>query len=211
MYTKEIGICIIGLGSRGLTVLERILGYAVEYKSVTVNIYTVDPLEPGVGVHFTDQPDYLLLNSVCDQLTIFPDESMIQEQPFMSGPNLYEWVHQEGYMIAEDGYTLNKNTGREVCKNDFLPRRILGEYLHWAYKMFVTNMPNNVVYQHYKCEALDICKVDDTRERVELTNGEIIIVDGVYLTTGHTENKHNESPSWLIIKNEPTPINEIVF
>jgi len=57
-------IAIIGLGSWGLSFLERIVtGSRSQWGPVRVHI--VEPGMPGSGVYAVDQPDYLILNTPC--------------------------------------------------------------------------------------------------------------------------------------------------
>ncbi|QDO82681.1 FAD/NAD(P)-binding protein [Shewanella psychropiezotolerans] len=69
--------CIIGLGPRGLSVLHRILCHAKSSPNINISIAIFEPNEPGVGVHSTEQPDYLLLNTVAGQLSMFPQENTL--------------------------------------------------------------------------------------------------------------------------------------
>lgn len=189
-----IEICIAGAGSRGLAVIERILGKARLYlsHSVSFHVHIVDPGIPGIGIHATDQPDYLLLNTVSSQLSVFPDETSIQEKPYYQGPNLYEWARSNGYKVQDDGFSISKNTGREIRPDDFLPRRLLGEYLIWSYEKITSDLPPNVSLIHHRSRVVDIKKTPSNQELVELENGVHIQVDGVFLTTGHTGNVEPE-------------------
>jgi hypothetical protein len=61
-------IAVIGLGSWGLSFLERIVtGSRSQWGPVRVHV--VEPGTPGSGVYAVDQPDYLILNTPCGRTT----------------------------------------------------------------------------------------------------------------------------------------------
>ena len=64
-------IAIIGLGSWGLSFLERIVtGSRSQWGPVRVHV--VEPGTPGSGVYAVNQPDYLILNTPCGQVSLYP-------------------------------------------------------------------------------------------------------------------------------------------
>src|SRR6266478_2789923 len=118
-------VAIIGLGSRGLGVLERIAALAGPDE---ITIEVIDPSCTGAGVHDVSQPDYLLLNTTCGQVSMYPDQVSVGAETAAKGPSLYEWAASRGLRLAADGFTVGA-AGRELRPTDFLPRRLLGEYL----------------------------------------------------------------------------------
>src|SRR6185503_15061837 len=70
-------ICIIGFGPSGLCIFERIVAYAKAelLPPGQYQVHIVDPNEHGTGVHSVSQPDYLTLNTICGQLTMYADAS----------------------------------------------------------------------------------------------------------------------------------------
>src|SRR5215216_235063 len=125
-------MAIIGLGPRGLGVLERVVTLAKRAgpELGELRVEVIDPRCDGAGAHDTAQPDYLLLNTTCSQVSTFPDECTVGAEVDQPGPSLYEWVTARGYRLSDDGYTVGP-TGRRIRPTDFLPRRVLGEYLGW--------------------------------------------------------------------------------
>ena len=64
-------IAVVGLGSWGLSFLERIVtGSRSQWGPVRVHV--IEPGTPGSGVYATDQPDYLILNTPCGQVSLYP-------------------------------------------------------------------------------------------------------------------------------------------
>ncbi|MCP3717391.1 FAD/NAD(P)-binding protein [Paraburkholderia sp. CNPSo 3281] len=68
--TSSIGI--VGVGPRGLGLLERLHAHCLSGSLPDdLVIHLVDPVCEGVGVHLADQPDYLPVNTVAGQITVF--------------------------------------------------------------------------------------------------------------------------------------------
>ena len=111
-------VAIIGLGSRGLSVLERILALAGQ-SGEQLRIDLVDPVGDGAGLHAMDQPDYLLLNTICSQVTMFPSPATVGDTVWLTGPSLYEWAVERELRIAADGFTVGTG-GRPIRPWDFL-------------------------------------------------------------------------------------------
>ncbi len=187
MEKKEI--CIIGLGPKGLTVLERLISHAKkEDYSGKMVINLIEPGIIGLGIYNLKQPDFWLLNTVCSQITMFPDNTTVNS-PFIKGPSLYEWVNKEGYKISNDGFSISKTEGRNIERDDFLPRRLLGEYLRFFFEKITKDLPQNIILNEYNVAAIDIKNIGNNKEMVILENNSYLIVDGVILTTGHTTNQ----------------------
>ncbi|ULR50906.1 FAD/NAD(P)-binding protein [Streptomyces deccanensis] len=178
---------IVGLGSRGIGVLERLVTHAAspERAGRRLVVEVVDPDGSGVGIHAVDQPDHLLLNTVCAQVSLFPEEATVGAAVGDRGPNLYEWVTARGLKVADDGHTLGAE-GRPVRPDDFLPRRVLGEYLRWFLRRLLDRVPGNVEIRFHRATATSLSTGPDDSRLITLDTGETLRVDTVFLTTGHT-------------------------
>jgi uncharacterized NAD(P)/FAD-binding protein YdhS len=185
-----VSVAVIGLGSRGLGVLERIVTLA----SLTgpgigqVDVHLVDPLCDGAGVHDVTQPDYLLLNTTASQVSLFPDACTVGEAVPAPGPSLFDWVTERGLRVAGDGFTVG-TTGRPVRETDFLPRRVLGEYLGWFLEQLRSRAPRHVRLHTHVTEAVDLTDGAGDTRLVTLADGGTVQVDHVFLTTGYTANE----------------------
>ena len=69
-------IAIVGLGPWGVCALERVVTTARQElrPGVDVVVHVIEPGTPGSGVYDVNQPDYLLLNNPCGELSLFPFE-----------------------------------------------------------------------------------------------------------------------------------------
>ncbi|WP_189984164.1 FAD/NAD(P)-binding protein [Streptomyces capoamus] len=178
---------IIGLGSRGIGVLERLVTHAArpDWTGRRLVVEVVDPDGTGIGIHAVDQPDHLLLNTVAAQVSLFPDEATVGEVIGDRGPDLYTWVTDRGLKVGEDGYTLG-DEGRPVRPDDYLPRRVLGEYLAWFLRRLLDRVPEHVEIRFHRATATGLSAGPDDSRRITLDTGETLRVDTVFLTTGHT-------------------------
>jgi uncharacterized NAD(P)/FAD-binding protein YdhS len=196
-----VTVAVIGLGSRGLSVLERIvtLAYRAGPAVGPVRVEVIDPRCDGAGIHTTDQPDYLLLNTTCGQVSMFPDAHTVGAAVDRPGPSLYEWATGRGLRLADDGYTVDRSGsgrlgpagGREIRPTDFLPRRLLGEYLGWFFDLLRQRAGRQVPVRTHRTEAVDLGPdpAGDQRIRVTLADGTSLAVDYLFLTTGYTANQ----------------------
>jgi len=187
--TRETSVAVVGLGSRGLGVLERIVTLAklAGPGAGRVRVEVVDPTCAGSGVHETGQPDYLLLNTTAGQVSMFPDACTVGDEVDEPGPNLWEWVTARGLRMAEDGFTIGR-VGREIRPTDFLPRRVLGEYLSWFLQQVLSRAPEHVSVALHRASAVDLTSEPDGTLTVDLSDGGRMNVQHAFLTTGYTSN-----------------------
>jgi uncharacterized NAD(P)/FAD-binding protein YdhS len=179
-----IEFAIVGLGSWGVCVLERTVNRARQV-STSLRVHVIEPGQLGGGVYSAEQPDYLILNNPCGQLSLYaaPDGD---DPPYAAG--LYEWAVEQGYRWV--GYECKIGAGGEpILPTDYLPRRLMGEYLAWFYDALVAHAPSNLEIVRHYAAATDITPELGGREMVWLEGGERIAVDHVVLTSGHTLNR----------------------
>jgi uncharacterized NAD(P)/FAD-binding protein YdhS len=187
---RRVEIAIIGLGAWGLCVLDRITrrAGAASATDLRIHVHVIEVTDPGPGVHAEEQPHYLLLNTVCGQVSMFTGGQHTTDEKLRVGPNLFEWARQQNYRMFEDSCRIATDGGRELSPHDFLPRRVLGAYLRWYYDHLLQSAPSNLSITHHRAMAIDILVQADQRETVVLASGDKVTVDHVFLTTGYTEN-----------------------
>ncbi|HUJ67785.1 MAG TPA: FAD/NAD(P)-binding protein, partial [Acidimicrobiales bacterium] len=61
---------IVGLGAWGLCVLERTV-HRARKTGASVRVHVIEPGQLGGGVYSTSQPDFLVLNNACGQLSLY--------------------------------------------------------------------------------------------------------------------------------------------
>lgn len=187
---RHTTLAVVGGGSRGLGVIERLVSLCLA-DPFPVTVHLVDPRPLGPGFHVDDQPDHLLLNTVCTQITAFADAEMVDGPARVAGPSLYEWCRARELRLAADGCTVREASedgasgSREIRPNDFLPRRLLSEYLLWAARRIVAAAPPCFTLVPHATTAREVRRSPDGGEAVLLDDGGRIDADAVFVTVGH--------------------------
>lgn len=156
-------IAIVGMGARGLSVIERVAATTPPGRALTIHV--IDPGPLGVGVHREDQTDELLLNTVAGQITMFRAGDPAAVGTCVEGPSMAEWAG--------------------VPRDTYLPRRMLGSYLRYAYARLVAAMPSGVRIVEHLTEVRAAVRDDDRTWALSLADGSAVSADFVVLATGH--------------------------
>jgi uncharacterized NAD(P)/FAD-binding protein YdhS len=184
-------IAIVGLGPWGLAFLERLIALAVaEPTPEPTTVHVIDPGAPGCGAFATDQPDFLILNTPCGWHSVAPE--LTPPHPGDRRRTMLEWLVERDYRWEGDA-CLPGGSGRAVSPDDFLPRRVMGEYLEWSFNTLRSDAPAHVQIVQHRSSAVDIASLPNGRERVTLASGDHLEVDHVVLATGHTPNAARDS------------------
>ncbi|GAA2095784.1 FAD/NAD(P)-binding protein [Brevibacterium salitolerans] len=148
---------IVGAGPRGLSVLERLLAHARRCREenpaaeVSLDIRLFDPFPPGPGrVWRTDQSPHLLMNTVVEEQTVFPDASCRVSVPG-TGPSMAEWARS-----ADGAGSAEEENASAPATATFAQRREYGAYLADAYDRMAAQAPPGVTIAHEPCEVLQI-------------------------------------------------------
>jgi uncharacterized NAD(P)/FAD-binding protein YdhS len=199
-------IAIVGLGPWGVCALERVVTTARQElrPGVDVVVHVIEPGTPGSGVYDVNQPDYLLLNNPCGELSLFPFE-IESDQPSY-GVGLYDWAVERGYRWVGDRCVIDQ-AGQPLERHHFLPRRLMGEYLQWFYRTLVSAAPRGLHIVHHPTAAVDLIARSNGCEEVRLANGGTVVVDRVIVTSGHTANQHREDACGVL---DPYPVGPYV-
>jgi uncharacterized NAD(P)/FAD-binding protein YdhS len=108
----------------------------------------------------------------------------------------YRWV----------GYECRIGAGGDpILPTDYLPRRLMGEYLVWFYDTLLAYAPPNLEIVRHYAAAVDISQALQGREAVLLDNGATLTVDHAVLTSGHTWN-HERGADGGVRYLQPYPI-----
>lgn len=187
---KRYSVTIIGMGPRGLTLLERIASVA-RARACQLQINLIEPGECGPGGHAPRLPPHLMCSSAAGDLTIFPAHT--------GAPSLAQWARREGYRRV-GGELLQmaagSEAGEEVADADCLSRALLGSYLAWAYRSVVSTLPCAVRLCHLRHRAIDMFQQPDGSFVIELDSGFTLPSDFVFLATGHGRNNLTDEEAW---------------
>lgn len=184
--TVPLRVGIVGAGPRGLTVLERLVAHAND-PAAPVRIHIVDPFPPGAGrVWRTDQSPHLLMNTVLEEQTVFPDATCDVARAG-TGSTMAEWAES----AAPAGH--------------FPQRRDYGRYLAWSWEQITSSAPEHVEIIHEPVEVTTILdappdapsdapsdaphqsssRVPSTAQTLRLSDGRSLDVDAAVLCVGH--------------------------
>lgn len=203
MTTARIGI--IGMGPRGLTVLERIVANERVRKSANIEIFIFDPHPPGVGCHDPEQEDYLLVNTVAGQITQFSDQSVVGAGPILEGPSFYQWLEEQR------SSKLGRWSGQPVSPDKYYSRALFGRYLYWVYHYLAALAPSHVQINLVQESILHTERLAEDSWVLSTKSGSFC-VNYLFLTTGHTKpagkpaTGNNRQPGTTLVIDDPYPI-----
>ncbi|MEU8958873.1 FAD/NAD(P)-binding protein [Streptomyces sp. NPDC048518] len=183
----EKAVGIVGVGPRGLAVLERLCANAGPLLPETaVTVHVIDPAPPGAGsVWRVDQPAELLMNTVADQVTLFTDAGVSCAGPVLPGPTLYEWAQLLAVMGEVEGYPEHTLTeARGLGRDDYPSRALYGHYLRWVFDRIVRTAPDHFAVRVHQDRAVDLRGGSGT-QRLRLSDGQELLLDAVILAQGH--------------------------
>lgn len=190
-------IAIIGLGPRGISVLDRIIAYARNDAAATpLSLYLFDGKEFGPGCHTTDQGDHLLVNTVACQMTQFSDDTVRGGGPLLYGPSFADWLG------SKSGSAPGAPSAHvEIDRNGYYSRALFGDYLRWGFEYLKKLAPPHVtIYLHNFASVNDL---EPSGEGWNVYYDECAYpVDFVFLTTGHARKVPSEAETTLTRKVE---------
>jgi hypothetical protein len=183
---SRLEVAVIGVGPRGLSVLERLCANERgEPRHGSVLVHVVDPAAPGAGaVWRTDQSRHLLMNTVASQITLFTDGSSRIEGPVEAGPSLWEWASA---LESGDEETLAEAAG--LGPDSYPTRAFYGSYLYDCFRRIVANAPAHVRVEVHRAQAVamaDTHGVPGGPQGVRLADGtRLNHLDAIVLAQGH--------------------------
>ena len=150
-------ITIIGSGATGTLLAINLIKHA-GVEPIEINV--VDKKERlGRGVAYSTAKDFHLLNVPANKMGAFPDDI----------EHFYKWLIGKGY---------------DFFSNDFVPRKLYGEYLRELFCETFKNKSANVAVNLLDDEAVDVL-VDEAQAQVILKSGEVLYSDKVVLAFGN--------------------------
>lgn len=189
---KSASIAIVGLGPRGLNILERLSALLnAGYATPTLTLHLIDPAIPGQGVHEWSQPQHLLVNTVAGQITMYSDDTVEGAGPVAPGPSFLDWVRARGYRCVDGKYIVS-SAGLEIGENDYLPRSLLGEYLTAVYDRLIASFPANVTLHNHRREVKQMTRLDNGKLALRLDGDYLISADFCCLALGHCKGRQDE-------------------
>lgn len=168
-------IALVGIGATGLLALAKTFSMAKRHPQVSVTVHAFDVQAAGQGVHRIDQADYLRLNTVAGQLSMFEDDDFSLFPRHSFRPTLYDWLareHPGAISGAQDRFA-------------YLPRKYLGLYLQWFFTQLLEHTPGNVRFES-SCSLIHAVEDEpDGRFRLLASPPVSGAYDTLLLCTGH--------------------------
>ncbi|MDF1811840.1 MAG: FAD/NAD(P)-binding protein [Verrucomicrobiales bacterium] len=169
---KAIRIGIVGGGPRGLFCLERL---AIEFGNICpalrrpVHITLFETAEhPGAGtIYALQQPDYLLMNFSVGNIDIWSEESHLDFPGVRQ--NLNRWLMKKYPELS--------------APHHFVPRSMVGEYLHDGFRRVAATLPDGMSLEVVAERAGEI--VEDPSGWIVKTDRSNFSCDEVIVTVGH--------------------------
>lgn len=190
---EQLTVAIVGMGPRGLSVLERLavrlMAAAAQGDRRAVRIYTIDPGEHGAGrIWRTDQPEQLIMNTAAVEVSLFSGEP--DDGPWRpgAGPSLHEWLAAQAAAAGEP----------EPSPNTYSPRRVYGNYLREVYRSVLANLPEGSEIQEVTGWVQRIQRDGDGSYLLGLDGDREIRTDRVVLTTGHPHTRSGDADLELL-------------
>jgi len=191
-HESRLDVAIVGMGPRGMSVLERLIARLTATAAQPdrqIHVHPVEPGELGAGrIWRTDQPQSLIMNTAAVEVSLFsgkPDDGPWRAG---AGPSLYEWLCARADVMGEE----------RPSPNTYAPRRVYGQYLCAVYHSIVANLPAGVEVSPIRGWAQSLRKEPDGRHSLAISGKREITVDKVVLVTGHPRTRSDDQDSTLL-------------
>lgn len=204
MSTNDKQVAIIGVGPRGISVLERIAAAlnTVSRPQQGLTIHLVEDSQMGAGnVWRTDQTRTLCMNTLAGAVTIFTEPGSTVTAPVVEGPLQFDWIRllrgdEDLSGIPEKAIELFRTypptaSVAEDFKQELADtviqsnpsRALYGAYLRWAFDVALQLLPQWVTVEQHNTRAIGI-REDGDRDVITLDNSEMISADSTVLAVG---------------------------
>lgn len=169
-------IAIVGIGPRGLAVIERILAHASLSNKVRLELFLFDPEIPGPGCHSVAHSSESLLNTLASQITQFPSYSEGDAVRRLEGADFDTWVGQ-----SEKARTNRLTSGNQ---EHYFPRSLFGNYLQEAYNQIVASAPPHVTIHFFRTTITE-AQIVEGRWALVAESNVFEDIDFLHVSTGH--------------------------
>lgn len=154
---STIRIAIIGAGPRGISALERLSANHELAQGSPIEVTLFDPCDPGSGrIWSGNQPQHLLMNTLCADATHYTDNSVTCDGPIVEGPSLYDWARKVARGEIEVSEEIIRFEATQLEPHSHPSRKFLGRYLEWCYQQDLEHLPANVEVKFRREEIIGI-------------------------------------------------------
>ncbi|MDK8505241.1 FAD/NAD(P)-binding protein [Corynebacterium accolens] len=205
-------IAIVGMGPRGISILERLTARMDDFSS-PVTVHLIDEAQHGAGrVWDTAQTKTLCMNTRAGAVTLFTEPGATVNAPVLEGPTQYEWIQLlrgEGDKVAPAKRELfaqhppapriatEYSAELTATRPESNPTRALyGEYLRWVYDVVLARLPESIstVNHHHRVETIT---ADGAADILHLDDGSQVRADATVLAYGWMAPRFNDEEQRL--------------
>lgn len=223
MTDNTSSIALVGLGPRGISVLERLVA---QLKTVTeppekLRLHLIDDAQHGGGkIWDINQPKYLCMNTFAHGMTLFSEAGSTVSAPVVEGPTIYEWIR---LMLGDDNvpdgartYVANHPLDPQVLEEfrredleelrpeSYLPRALYGHYILWVFKSVLKDLPEWVEVIQHHARVIDITPSDNA-DILTLNNDTTVTANSILAVTGWQNQGYTENEKWILETLEQNP------
>ncbi|MEV8443284.1 FAD/NAD(P)-binding protein [Actinosynnema sp. NPDC051121] len=188
-FTGDRDVAVVGLGPRGLSVVERLCANArssmPDGGTLTVHVVDAHVFDGGRVWRRTQRPE-LLMNTVACQVSVFLDDSVDCEGPVVPGPGLYDWARSAAAGRVFGLPPEVRAEARALGPNSCSTRSFYGHYLRWVLGELVRGAPAGVRLALHAARAVDLLDEPPGTQRLVLHDGTSLTgLHAVVLAQGH--------------------------
>ncbi|GAB3812112.1 FAD/NAD(P)-binding protein [Tessaracoccus terricola] len=226
MAESALTVVIVGLGPRGVSLIERIAARG----NRRLTLHLVDDAQPGAGrLWRTDQDRDMCMNTLAGAVTMFTDDSFSGVGPVVEGPTLWEWCHLVAEQVTptpaveptptppadlvpashrrafEEGADVAEVLADEGFRTEVAAagpgshpsRALFGLYQDWVLRTSLAKLGPDVEVVWHRTRATAVTTDGAGRPVVELADGAVLPADAVALALGWLESEPNHADKEL--------------
>ncbi|MDF1740072.1 MAG: FAD/NAD(P)-binding protein [Verrucomicrobiales bacterium] len=175
---------IVGVGPKGTYALERLLAGLANQRShdeVEIDLFEASGFFGSGQIYSPLNPDYLLLNYSADNVDMWSNRGR-NDSGVSWTPTLLEW--------------LNQTLAASYTGDDFVPRQLVGRYLHDGFEDLVFSAPPTVTIRIFPASSTSAVSLKHGKFRLQSPGrapARRVDYDRVLLSTGHQFRSSSES------------------
>lgn len=184
-------VAVVGAGPRGLAIIERLVSLT-QTTDWRLDLDWYDDTSFGAGrVWSPYQTTALLMNTVCSQLSAFPDSSAGFSEGYVHGPAFYDWLQtsEAADWLKNDPVLLAERA--KVEPNTYTSRALYGAYLTWSADHIVSAAGPNLRIRRISQRVTALDRDGDIRQ-ISTSDGAQWAYDYVALAPVHL----SAQPTW---------------
>lgn len=198
--TPTPALAILGLGPRGISLIERIAAELAAQPRGPLDLHLIEDSVIGAGrIWDPRQPRTLCMNTLAGAVTLFAEPGATVNAPAFEGPTQYEWIRllrgdHEGIAPAKratfDTYPPDPQVAEDFAEEiaasqaqSHPSRAFYGAYLRWCYDIALARLPEEVTVTVHNTRLNSIREAED-HDLLILDNGTEITADVTLLAAG---------------------------